>query len=81
MGLKNIAEPLKEHAEMAEVALDATCKIKTYLLHIANSLLLIDNTNSCNLELYCILTEHNNAGVPILYCFLSTASSIEISKI
>jgi hypothetical protein len=79
-GLKNVAQPLKEHAEMAEVALDATCENKTYLIHIVNLPPLIDNTNSRNLELYCILTEHDNAGFPILYCFLSTASSIEIGK-
>lgn len=39
-----------------------------------------DNTNSRHLELYSILGEFDNAGFPLSYCLLSTATSIEIGK-
>jgi len=41
---------------------------------------LIDNTNSWNLELYSIIAEHDNAGYPLSYCLLSTATAIEPRK-
>jgi hypothetical protein len=40
----------------------------------------IDNTNSKNLELYSVLAEYDNAGFPLSYCLLSTASAIPIGK-
>jgi hypothetical protein len=39
-----------------------------------------DNTNLKNLELYSILGEHDNAGFPLSYCMLLTATSLEIGK-
>ncbi|KAG2139796.1 uncharacterized protein EDB93DRAFT_1241918 [Suillus bovinus] len=40
----------------------------------------VDNTNSKHLELYSVLGEFDNAGFPLSYCLLSTATSIEIGK-
>ena len=40
----------------------------------------IDNTNSKHLELYSIMAEYDNAGFPLTYCLLSTASAIEDQK-
>ncbi|KAJ7208035.1 hypothetical protein GGX14DRAFT_567335 [Mycena pura] len=37
-------------------------------------------TNTGSLELYGVLAEHNNAGFPLSYCLLSTASSVSIGK-
>jgi hypothetical protein len=39
-----------------------------------------DNTNSKNLELYSIMGEYDNAGFPLSYCLLSTATAIEPGK-
>jgi hypothetical protein len=39
-----------------------------------------DNTNSKHLELYSIMAEHDNAGFPLSYCLLSTASAIDQGK-
>jgi hypothetical protein len=41
---------------------------------------MVDNTNSKNLELYSVMAEHDNAGFPLAYCMLSTATSLEIGK-
>ncbi|KAI5989692.1 hypothetical protein EDD15DRAFT_2171139, partial [Pisolithus albus] len=41
----------------------------------------IDNTNARNLKLYSMLGEYDNAGFPLSYCLLSTATSIEITPI
>ncbi|KAF8463757.1 hypothetical protein DFH94DRAFT_608848, partial [Russula ochroleuca] len=38
------------------------------------------NTNSKNLELYSIMGEYDNAGFPLSYCLLSTATAIEPGK-
>ncbi|KZS92320.1 hypothetical protein SISNIDRAFT_466734 [Sistotremastrum niveocremeum HHB9708] len=38
------------------------------------------STNALNLELYSTLGEHDNAGFPLSYCFVSTASSIAPRK-
>ncbi|KAJ7214419.1 hypothetical protein GGX14DRAFT_360171 [Mycena pura] len=38
------------------------------------------NTNARQLELYGVLAEYDNAGFPLAYCLLSTASSVAISK-
>ncbi|PVF90972.1 hypothetical protein CPB86DRAFT_676043, partial [Serendipita vermifera] len=38
------------------------------------------NTNSAKLELYTIIAEVDNAGFPLAYCFLSTATSISTHK-
>lgn len=40
----------------------------------------IDNTNSKDLELYSIMAEHDNAGFPMTYCLLSTATAIDLGK-
>jgi hypothetical protein len=40
----------------------------------------IDNTNSAKLELYSVIGEVDNAGFPLAYCFLSTATSISAGK-
>lgn len=40
----------------------------------------IDNTNSRHLELYTVLGEFDNAGFPLSYCLLTTASSLEDRK-
>ena len=37
-------------------------------------------TNSCNLELYSVLGEYDNAGFPLTYCFLTTAQAIGTGK-
>lgn len=39
-----------------------------------------DNTNSKHLELYSVMAEHDNAGFPVSYCLLLTATSIEQGK-
>ncbi|EGN95258.1 hypothetical protein SERLA73DRAFT_162751 [Serpula lacrymans var. lacrymans S7.3] len=39
-----------------------------------------DNTNSKNLKLYSVLGEYDNAGFPLSYCVLSTASALDIGK-
>jgi hypothetical protein len=39
-----------------------------------------DNTNSAKLELYTVIGEVDNAGFPLAYCFLSTATSISTRK-
>src|ERR1700761_7878209 len=36
--------------------------------------------NSRHLKLYTVLTEYDNAGFPLSYCLLTTASSIEEQK-
>jgi hypothetical protein len=41
---------------------------------------LIDNTNAKDLELYVLMAEHDNAGIPLAYLLLSTAASIEKDK-
>ncbi|KAG6835378.1 hypothetical protein H0H93_002014, partial [Arthromyces matolae] len=38
------------------------------------------NTNSKHLELYSVMAEHDNAGFPLSYCLLSTASAIDQGK-
>jgi hypothetical protein len=39
-----------------------------------------DNTNSKNLELYSVMGEYDNAGFPLSYCLLSTATALPIGK-
>jgi len=39
-----------------------------------------DNTNSKHLELYSIMAEYDNAGFPLSYCLLSTATAIDQQK-
>ncbi|KAF5324215.1 hypothetical protein D9619_011369 [Psilocybe cf. subviscida] len=38
------------------------------------------DTNSKHLELYSIMAEHDNAGFPISYCLLTTATAIDVGK-
>jgi hypothetical protein len=40
----------------------------------------VDNTNSKHLELYSIMGEYDNAGFPLTYCLLSTATAIDLGK-
>jgi len=40
----------------------------------------VDNTNSKHLELYSIMGEFDNAGFPMTYCLLSTATAIDLGK-
>ncbi|EGO20838.1 hypothetical protein SERLADRAFT_417908 [Serpula lacrymans var. lacrymans S7.9] len=42
--------------------------------------ILLNNTNSKNLKLYSVLGEYDNAGFPLSYCVLSTASALDIGK-
>jgi hypothetical protein len=78
-GMRKIAERLQ--GKVAEIGMDATCKSievskgSTYKLENDP-----DNTNSKHLELYTVLGEYDNAGFPLSYCLLSTASSIETGK-
>ncbi|KAF8229248.1 hypothetical protein L208DRAFT_1200603, partial [Tricholoma matsutake] len=39
-----------------------------------------DNTNSKHLELYSIMSEYDNAGFPMTYCLLSTATANDLGK-
>ena len=39
-----------------------------------------DDTNSSNLELYSVIGEYDNAGFPLSYCLLSTATAMEVGK-
>ncbi|KAJ3542994.1 hypothetical protein NM688_g5915 [Phlebia brevispora] len=38
------------------------------------------DTNSKHLELYSIMAEYDNAGFPLSYCLLSTATSMDVQK-
>jgi len=40
----------------------------------------IDNSSSKLLEFYSIMGVYNNAGFPLTYCFLSTATAIDVGK-
>jgi hypothetical protein len=77
-GMKRISGQLK--GKVVEIGHDATC---AYLCADGRNLVLTsipDNTNSKHLELYSILGEHDNAGFPLSYCLLSTATAIDIGK-
>jgi len=50
---------------------------KNYFLFIDT---FIDNIKAKDLELYAIMGEHDNAGIPLAYCLLSTASSLTPGK-
>jgi len=43
-------------------------------------ILYLDNTNAKDLELYAIMGEYDNTGIPLAYCLLSTASSLTPGK-
>jgi hypothetical protein len=76
-GMKRIAEPLK--GKVVEIGIDATCEqhLQFYELVLTHD---IDNTNSKHLELYSIMGKYDNAGFPMTYCLLSTATAIDIGK-
>jgi hypothetical protein len=38
------------------------------------------NTNSKNLELHSVMGEYDNAGFPLSYCLLSTATALLVGK-
>ena len=42
--------------------------------------MVIDSTNSKNLELYSVMGECDGAGFPLAYCMLSTATSMDLGK-
>lgn len=46
----------------------------------SNNSPVIDNTNSKHLELYSVMAKYDNAGFPLSYCLLSTASAIDQGK-
>jgi hypothetical protein len=66
--------------KIVEIGIDATCERLSEHQHTALTKENIDNTNSCHLELYTILGEYDNAGFPLSYCLLTTATSIEDGK-
>jgi len=76
-GMKRIAESLQ--GKVVEIGMDATCKstYKSGKYQLNGSK---DNTNSKHLELYSIMGEHDNAGFPLTYCLLSTATAIDQGK-
>ena len=39
-----------------------------------------DNTNQAEHELYAAITENDNAGYPIAYCLLTTATAVSDGK-
>ena len=41
---------------------------------------MLDNTNSRHLELYSIMAEYDNAGFPLSYCLMSTATAVDQGK-
>jgi hypothetical protein len=56
---------------LASVCADSKVLILTFVT---------DNTNPKYLELYSIMGKHDNAGFPLSYCLLSTASAVNIGK-
>ena len=40
----------------------------------------MDNMNLKHLEQYSVMAEHDNAGFPLSYCLLSTATSVDIQE-
>lgn len=79
-GMKKIGARLK--GKVVEVGIDATCAYSSRSNdgNILIMTIIKDNTNSKNLELYSIMGEYDNAGFPLSYCFLSTATAIEPGK-
>lgn len=75
--MKRIAKPLKS---VVEIAMDATCKQFCGVGGRCDTDLVAVNTNSSHLELYTIMGECDNAGYPLSYCLLSTATSTELGK-
>ncbi|KAJ7197581.1 hypothetical protein GGX14DRAFT_374847 [Mycena pura] len=59
---------------MKKIAMRLSCKIMEIAIDATY------NTNARQLELYGVLAKYDNAGFPLAYCLLSTASSIAISK-
>lgn len=52
-----------------------------WVLYVFSGLTLnIDNTNAKHLELYTVLGEYDNAGFPLSYCLLSTATATDEGK-
>jgi hypothetical protein len=49
-----------------------TIKDESVLINI-----LIDNTDSKHLKLYSVMAEYDNAGFPLTYSLLSTATAID----
>jgi hypothetical protein len=52
--------------------------LDNYLFHCLQ--ITLDNTNEANLELYTVIAEVDNAGYPLAYCLLSTATAISPHK-
>lgn len=76
-GMKGIGERIGK--AIVETGIDATCTCTSRYSITANTRLL-DNTNQGELELYALLGEYDNAGYPLAYMLLSTASSIADKK-
>lgn len=76
-GCRKVGEAIG--SRLVEVALDATCEF-TSQSDSYNANFQVDNTNEANLELYSMVGEIDNAGYPVAYCLLSTATSISLGK-
>lgn len=50
------------------------------LFSYLNSNTITDNTNKSNLELYTVIGEVDNAGYPLAYCLLTSATAIVKKK-
>ncbi|HEV7736352.1 MAG TPA: hypothetical protein VGO47_03130, partial [Chlamydiales bacterium] len=78
-GVKTIAEKLS--GRIVEVAIDATCKFFLFLINLIKQVsIFLDNTNAKDLELYAVMAENDNTGMPLAYCLLTTATSITPGK-
>ncbi|KAJ7182106.1 hypothetical protein C8R46DRAFT_985238 [Mycena filopes] len=66
--------------KIVEIGFDATCKLTADNAGFTNGLPTTVNTNQKHLELYSVIGEFDNAGFPLSYCLLSTASSIQLGK-
>ena len=75
--MTKIATPLK--GQIVEIGMDATCKLKNRK-QTASDRTTSDNTNAKHLELYSVMAEHDNAGFPLSYCLISTATAIDQGK-
>ena len=77
-GMKKILEGLR--GQVVEIGIDATCECPKLDKRLIRTEIHADSTNSKNLELYSVMAEHDNAGFPLSYCLLSTATALHIHK-
>ena len=74
-GIKKIARP--STGKFFGISMDATCECAS---QVVKSQAKRNHTNSKHLELYSVMVEHDNAGFPLTYCLLSTATTIDHQK-